>query len=234
MKRVIPLIVIVTLAGAVPALAQQSGWIGVSITDQPDRGVLVRSIEPNSPAEKAGLKANDVILQFARQDVVGAMQLTRLVSETPVGRTVDITVRRDNREQTLKVTTEKAPFTIGGIRMQHPELSELGERIQHSIPRIDVITSAQTQQGIRADSMTPQLREFFGVKTANGVLVASVDAASPAEKSGVKAGDVIIAVDGMNIGNPSDFQHAMTARSGTASLKVIRDKQERELRIDRQ
>jgi len=233
-KRIIPLIVIVALAGAVPALAQQSGWIGVSIADQPDRGVLVRSIEPNSPAEKAGLKANDVILQFARQDVVGAMQLTRLVSETPVGRTVDVTVRRDNREQTLKVTTEKAPFTIGGIRMQHPELSELGDRIQHSIPRIDVITSAQTQQGIRADSMTPQLREFFGVKTANGVLVASVDAASPAEKAGVKAGDVIIAVDGMNIANPSDFQHAMTARNGTASLKVIRDKQERELRIDRQ
>jgi serine protease Do len=233
-KRIIPLIVIVALAGAVPALAQQSGWIGVSIADQPDRGVLVRSIEPNSPAEKAGLKANDVILQFARQDVVGAMQLTRLVSETPVGRTVDVTVRRDNREQTLKVTTEKAPFTVGGIRMQHPELSELGDRIQHSIPRIDVITSAQTQQGIRADSMTPQLREFFGVKTANGVLVASVDAASPAEKAGVKAGDVIIAVDGMTIANPSDFQHAMTARNGTASLKVIRDKQERELRIDRQ
>ena len=217
MKRIIPLIVIVALAGAVPALAQQSGWIGVSIADQPDRGVLVRSIEPNSPAEKAGLKANDVILQFARQDVVGAMQLTRLVSETPVGRTIDVTVRRDNREQTLKVTTEKAPFTVGGIRMQHPELSELGDRIQHSIPRIDVITSAQTQQGIRADSMTPQLREFFGVKTSNGVLVASVDAASPAERGGVKAGDVIISVDGMNIANPSDFQHAMTARNGTAS-----------------
>jgi serine protease Do len=233
-KRIISLIFVVALGGAVPAFAQQSGWIGVSIAEQPDRGVLVRSIEPNSPAEKAGLKANDVILQFARQDVVGAMQLTRLVSETPVGRTVDVTIRRDNREQTLKVTTEKTPFTIGGIRMQHPELSEPGERIQRSIPRIDVITSAQTQQGIRADSLTPQLREFFGVKTANGVLVASVDAGSTGEKAGVKAGDVITAVDGMNIVNPSDFQHAMTGRNGTASLKIVRDKQERELRIDRQ
>jgi hypothetical protein len=140
------------------------------------------------PPEKAGLKANDVILQFARQDVVGAMQLTRLVSETPVGRTVDVTVRRDNREQTLKVTTEKAPFTIGGIRMQHPELSEPGERIQHSIPRIDVITSAQTQQGHSCGLPDAQLRDFFGVKTSNGVLVASVDAASPAERGGVQAG----------------------------------------------
>jgi serine protease Do len=234
MKRIFLLVSFVALAGAIPAFAQQSGWIGVSIADQPDRGVLVRSVEPNSPAEKAGLKANDVILQFGRQEVVGAMQLTRLVNETPVGRAVDITVRRDNREQTFKVTTEKTPFTVGGIRMQHPELSELGDRIRHSIPRIEVISSAEIQQGIRADSLTPQLRDFFGVKEAGGVLVATVDADSSAAKAGVKAGDVIIAVDGTNIANPSDFQHAMTARNGTALLKIVRDKQERDIRVDRQ
>src|SRR5262245_6101723 len=104
----------ILLAGlfiAIPAFAQDSGWIGISIADQPDRGVLVRSVEPNSPAERAGLRANDVILQYGKQDVAGALQLTRLVSETPAGRTVDITVRRDNREQNFKITTDKAPFT---------------------------------------------------------------------------------------------------------------------------
>jgi len=234
MIKMLPLILVVALAGAVPAFAQESGWIGVSIADQADRGVLIRSVEPNSPAEKAGLKVNDVILQYGKQDVAGALQLTRLVSETPVGRAVDITVRRDNREQTLKITTEKAPFSIGGIRMQHPELSGLGDRITRSIPRIDIVSSAQTTQGIRADSLTPQLREYFGVKGAVGVLVASVDADSPSARAGVKAGDVVIAVDGTDISTPSDFSHAMASRTGPSMLKVVRDKQERDIRIERQ
>lgn len=238
MNKIVLSIFFVAFIGVVPAVAQQSGWIGVSIADESDRGVLVRSVEPNSPAEKAGLKANDVILQYGRQDVIGAQQLTRLVNETPVGRTVDLTVRRDNREQTLKVTSEKAPFAFGGIRVQHPDLSALGDRFivaaRQPTPRIEVITSAATTQGIRADSLTPQLREFFGAKGSAGVLVATVDADSPAARAAVKAGDVIIAVDGMSISTPSDFSHAMTAGSGMSTLRIVRDKQERDIRIDRQ
>src|SRR4029434_2778339 len=98
--------------------------------------------------------------------------------------------------------------------------------IVRSIPRIEVITSAQTTQGIRADSLTPQLREFFGVKGTVGVLVASVDADSSAAKAGVKAGEVIIAVDGTDISTPADFSHAMTSRTGPTLLKIVRDKQE--------
>jgi len=234
MMKMIPVILVVALAGAVPAFAQESGWIGVSIADQADRGVLIRSVETNSPADKAGLKANDVILQYGRQEVVGALQLTRLVNETPVGRTIDLTIRRDNRDQSVKITTEKAPFSVGVGRVQRPDLSELSDRIARSIPRIDVMTSAQTAQGIRADSLTPQLREFFGVKGTVGVLVASVDAESPAAKAGLKAGDVIIALDGMNITTPADFSHAMTSRAGPTLLRIVRDKQERDVRIDRQ
>ena len=231
MNKILPLVFFAAFAGVVPAFAQQSGWIGVSIADQPERGVLVRSIEPNSPAEKAGLKANDVILQYGHQEVVGVQQLTRLVSETPVGRTVDVSVRRDNREQTFKVTAEKSPFTIGGIRLQHPELTDLGERIVRHIPRIDIVSSATTSQGIRADSLTPQLREFFGVKGAAGVLVATVDADSPGARAGVRAGDVILTVNGTSVANPSDFSHAMSA-TGTLTLRVVREKQERDIRVD--
>lgn len=234
MNKIVSLVFFVAFAGLMPAFAQQSGWIGVSIADQPDRGVLIRSIEPNSPAEKAGLKANDVILQFGRQEVVGALQLTRLVSETPVGRTVDITVRRDNKEQTFSLTAEKSPLAIGNIRIQHPELTELGERFIRPVPRIDVMTSAQTLEGIRADSLTPQLREYFGVKGTAGVLVSNVDANSSGARAGVRAGDVIIAVNGTSVSSPSDFSHAMTTTAGALTLRVVREKQERDIRLDRQ
>ena len=178
-------ILFLALIAAAPAFAQESGWIGVSIADQTDRGVLVRSVETNSPAEKAGLKANDIILQFNKQEVAGALQLTRLVNETPVGRTVDVTIRRDNREQTLKVTTGRAPFGISALHIHPPDLSHLRDQINFAVtPRVQVLTSISTSQvGIRTDSLTPQLRDFFGVKGGNGVLVASVEENSVAAKA---------------------------------------------------
>ena len=94
---------------AAPAFAQDAGWIGIVIGDRTDRGAVVRSVEPNSPAAKANLKEGDVILEFNKEQVIGAQQLTRLVRETPAGRAVEVKIRRDNREQTLQVTTERAP-----------------------------------------------------------------------------------------------------------------------------
>jgi S1-C subfamily serine protease len=231
MKSIV--VVVAVLILSIPAFAQDTGWIGVSIAEQPDRGVLVRRVEANSPAERAGLKANDVIVQFNRQDVVGVLQLTRLVNETPVGRTVDIVVRRDNLEQTLKIMSEKAPFSIGQVHIQSPDLSTFRDHIS-SFGTFQVKTSASmTPMGISADSLTPQLREFFGVKSGEGVLVASVDANSAAARAGLLAGDVITAIDGRIISSPQDLTREMRSSAAAFSLKVVRNKQEREIRVER-
>jgi serine protease Do len=226
--------VVAVLVMAIPSFAQDNGWIGVSVAEQPDRGVLVRSVEANSPAERAGLKANDIIVQYNKQDVVGVQQLTRLVNETPVGRSVDVVIRRDNRDQTLKVTSEKSPFSIGTFHIQTPDVSVLRDHISTSVGQFQVMTSvSMTQAGIRADSMTPQLREFFGVNIGEGVLVASVDSNSAAARAGVLAGDVITAVDGKSISGPQDFTREVRSKTAAFSLKVVRNKQEREIRVER-
>src|SRR6267142_557349 len=90
------LCIAILLAAALQIQAQESGWIGIRVEDGKDRGVVVRSVEPNSPAAKAGLKDGDVIIQFNKEDVAGVLQFTRLVRETPVGRTVEIKIQRDN------------------------------------------------------------------------------------------------------------------------------------------
>jgi serine protease Do len=227
--------VMAVLAMAIPAFAQESGWIGVSIAEQPERGVLVQRVEANSPAERAGLKSNDVIVQFNKQEVVGVMQLTRLVNETPVGHSVDVVIRRDNREQTLKVTSEKSPFSIGPkIQVQTPDFAVFRDRFSNSIQPFEVITSVNTtQSGIRADSMTPQLRDFFGVNGGEGVLVASVDTNSAAARAGLLAGDVITSVDGKSISSPQDFSREVRSKTAGFSLKVVRNKQERDIRVER-
>lgn len=228
---------LVVIMAAVPAFAQDSGWIGVYIGDQTDRGVLVRSVEPNSPAEKGGLRANDVILQYNKEDVVGVLQLTRLVQETPVGRTVDVTVRRDNKEQTVKVTTEKAPPLFGlrgnGLGLRTPDIAALRDRAVRTVPRLDQFLPGGSSMtaGVRVESLTPQLREFFGVKGDAGVLVSNVQTDSAAAKAGLRAGDVVISVAGRNISSPADFTREFRTGSGAVTLRVVRDKQERDVRI---
>ncbi len=91
----------------IPALGEDSGWIGISIEEQKDRGVMIHSVEPNSPAAKAGLKKGDVILQFNKEDVIGVRQLRRLLQETPVGRSVELKICRDNHDDTIYVTRRR-------------------------------------------------------------------------------------------------------------------------------
>lgn len=229
------LVSVVVLVVAIPAFAQGIGWIGVSIAEQTDRGVLVRSVEANSPAEKGGLRANDVILQYNKEDVVGVLQLTRMVNETPVGRTIDVTVRRDNREQTVKVTTERRPPALGLIRPNRlPDItSAVRDRVVRSLPNLDQLLrdGSSMTAGIRVGSLTPQLREFFGVKGDVGVLVSSVQTDSEASKAGLRAGDVIISVAGRSVSTPTDFTREFRAATGGATLRVVRDKQERDVRI---
>ncbi|HET9219005.1 MAG TPA: PDZ domain-containing protein [Terriglobia bacterium] len=234
------LAVIAAVVTSVPALAQDSGWIGVSVTEQQDRGVLVRSVESNSPAERAGIRANDVIVQFNKQEVVGVLQLTRLVSETPVGRTVDVVIRRDKVEQTLKVTAEKSVF--GPIHFQPQDFVAFRDgnvdvfrnQIRDHVQPFTVFnTTSVTQAGIRVDSLTPQLRDFFGVKGGEGVLISSVDANSAGSRAGLLAGDVVTAVDGRSIFTVQDFNREVRSRSGPFTLKLVRGKVEREVKLEK-
>ena len=205
MKQV--LCIAILLAAAMPIQAQEAGWIGIRVKDGKDRGVVVRSVEPNSPAAKAGLRDGDVIIQFNKEDVVGVLQFTRFVRETPVGRTIEIKIQRNNADQTLQVTTEKLPFLngFGGFDLQLPRL-----RVR-DFPQVQVNTT-YVQSGIRVERLTDQLRDFFGVYSNGGVLVTSVDPGSAADKAGLKAGDVIISIDGKSIRTPNDFSREMLLR----------------------
>ena len=228
------LLALVMVFVAIPAVAQQTGWIGVSIEDQRDRGAIVRRVEPNSPAERAGVKEGDVITEFGGQPVVGVQQLTRLVRETPIGRTVDLKVRRDNREETLKVTSERGGGNIvavnpGNFTFNMPDVHVLTDQFRN-LSRIEMHTS-HTQAGVRVEQLNDQLRDFFGVLGNDGVLVTFVDRGSAAEKAGLKAGDVITAIGGRNIDSPEDFSREMRVDSKPV-MKIVRDKKEREIRIE--
>ncbi|PYS54287.1 MAG: hypothetical protein DMG13_08905 [Acidobacteria bacterium] len=223
------LLAITVMLTAVPAVAQDAGWIGVVVEDQGSPGAVIRRLDRNGPAERAGLKEGDVITGFNKQEVTGVLQFTRLVRETPPGRSVEVRVHRDNQDQTFQVTTMRA---AGGRfwPLDIPDSTIFGDGIR-DLQRIQ-ITRSSSQSGIRVEQLTDQLRDFFGVYANEGVLVSSVDPGSAAGKAGIKAGDVITAVASKRVGTPAEFSREMRAAGPRPALRIIRDKQEREITIE--
>ena len=111
-----------------------------------------------------------------------------------------------------------------------PNFDEMRNTLTLDFPNFQG-TMAATQFGMRLDSMTPQLREYFGAPVSEGVLVSSVEARAPAGLAGLKAGDVILSVNGKRILSPPDAFREIGAAE-TATLRIIRDKRSQEIRFD--
>ena len=215
-------------------LSGRNAWLGVHLAEvtkdkmaelklKEEYGALVTEVEPDSPAAKAGLQKNDVILEYQGERVESAAKLGRLVRETPEGRTVRLVVSRDGRPQTLTATLERRQILRREIRI--PEIR---------IPDIHVeVFGARARLGVSAEELTPQLAEYFGVKQGKGVLVKEVSAGSPAEKAGVKAGDVIVRADGEAIETVSDLRQALRGKKGgeKVTLTLIRQKAETSVQV---
>jgi serine protease Do len=201
-----------------------------------ERGAIVRSVVKGSPAEVAGIKEDDVILEFGGTQVWSSQQLSRLVRETPVGRNVDLVVSRDGKRMNLsaKLGTPEVrraddmrdmfpeePFGPGQRLYQYRGPSAGGPG-----PGMDPSVRNRPRLGVTVQPLTDQLAEFFGVPNKKGVLVSSVTEGSPSVGK-LKSGDVIIRADAKDIETPEDLTRLVRDKSeGSVDLKVIRDKKE--------
>lgn len=202
-----------------------------------ERGVEITRVEDDSPAAKAGLKTGDVVLEYNGQRVEGTEQFVRMVRETPVGRQARLLVSRDGSTQTLTATIAERqggpmflgqPFDAERFRAQNEKLKEQMGKLQQqlqsdefrrqlrSVPDVPQPSMSwrSGSLGILAEALDDQLAEYFGVK--EGVLVRSVNKNSPAEKAGLKAGDVILKVDATKVTTPREI---------TSAIRNLRDKQ---------
>ena len=211
------------------------GWLGVTIAEvtadkakelklPAARGVILSSLEADGPAAKAGLKANDVITEFNGQRVEGTLQFRRLIRETPGGRTVQLTFWRDGRAQSVSVELGAFPDKLVGhgfgpkeFKFEMPEFG--GKLFGH-----DVFLQHGPRLGIDAEDLSGQLGSYFGAPDGEGVLVRDVTSGTPAEKAGLKAGDVIIKIDGERVRTVHELREKMRAKreNKTVSVSVIR------------
>jgi serine protease Do len=187
-------------------------------------GALVESVNTNSPAAAAGLRANDVIIQFDGERVRSAGHLTRLVHETPAGREVTLGVMRDGRKTDLRITPE-----AGGTWFD-PRFGETLDLLVQGVRDGGVDSRSRSRLGVNVQGLPGELPDYFGVKS--GVLVTAVRPDSPAAKAGMKAGDVITAVDGKPVNAPRDLLTVIPDGGTTQDINitVVREKKETTLR----
>jgi serine protease Do len=219
-------------------------WLGVTVGDVTaekakelnlpgEYGAIVQEVRGDSPAAKAGLEKGDVILQFAGEKVRSVAELLRLVRETPAGRSVAIEISRNGHTQTLSAEIAKESNETWTSRFEMPNVE---------IPKIHVpnfnfnmMFVGGPRLGIMGDELTPQLADCFGVKQGKGVLVGEVEKGTPAEKAGLKAGDVIVKVNDKQIESIEDLRAALRSDSNEkheVTLTIVRDRHEQSLNVE--
>lgn len=205
--------------------SDQKGWLGVEIQeltpelrevmgiDEETEGVLVAGVTKNSPAEKAGIAKGDVIETLNSKAVEGTTELVNNVSRRKPGEVLTIVLMRDGRERTVRVTLGRRPrtteeeFTIlppkprgpGKEAVPEPETPEQRPPRSEFLPPLEHLRLEfdRGRLGVNVVDLNADLGGHFG--TRKGVLVTDVVEGSAAEEAGIKAGDIIIAVDGKSV-----------------------------------
>jgi serine protease Do len=163
-------------------------------------GALVANVSKDGPAEKAGVKVGDVIVEFDGKEVRDSADLPIIVARTPVDKKVRMKVLRDKKEMVLNVA-------VGELKDEEvvataPEKGELGLSVQR---------------------LTPQMAESLGVEKVEGVVVTAVEPASAADEAGIRRGDIIVEVDRKAVRSVDDYKKAVAgARKGRGVLFLVR------------
>ena len=213
------------------------------------RGVGVTQIVKDSPAEKAGLRKDDVILRFDGENVSSVRKLNRLVSETSPDQSVKVAISRGGGEQDLTATigkrsnTNMAQDLLGGEpriwKFEGPNMKnfkwEAPMLNRNDFPNhgdLSFFLNGSRRIGVSTMSLTKQLADYFGIADGKGALVTSVTDDGPAAKAGVKAGDVITAVDGEAVDSPGDISRVINRKKeGDVNLTIIRNKSQQTIRV---
>jgi len=199
-------------------------------------GALVESVAADSAAAKAGLEKGDVIVDFAGERVRSVAQLRRLIRETPAGRSVSLQVIRAGQTRTLSAKLEgrSNQFYVQAPEIHIPEIAVGPGPFYRSFNYL--FEGGRASLGISGDELTTQLATYFGVKQGKGVLVREVLVGSAAAKAGLKAGDVIVAVDGKSVATVAELRQALEIKPGEENRKlnltIVRDRHEQAVSVE--
>jgi serine protease Do len=188
------------------------GWLGIVIQDVTDElaksfgvaereGVLVAQVMDGGPADAAGLKSGDVIVEFAGTPIKETPELQRRVAAVSPGQPVEMRVKRDGQLVTLRVS-------IGEMPSDDPSAA--------------AVEPPDESWGLRVEPLSAELAQRFGLGRAQGVVVADLVSEGPAEHAGLKRGDVILEIEGRPVTDVTMLYRELGRAGQGARLYVFR------------
>lgn len=173
------------------------GFLGVSIQNISEelaeyygikggKGVIVAEVVPGAPADKAGLKVKDIILEVNGEKIEDNRRLSAMVAEIEVGKVVEIKVLRNGDTKTVNV-----------------EIGRMGDEGTASAPSK---TDTESELGINVAELTPELARRLNINDKAGVVVMDVKAGGKGEEAGIMQGDIIKEINHKPINNLTEYQ----------------------------
>lgn len=187
------------------------GWLGVVIQPLTEElaksfeyagteGALVGQVQPESPADKAGLKQGDIITEFGGTKIKNVNHLRNLVAQTSPGNKIDVVLLRGGKRETLAVKIEELPAQTAAEAKTEQTESNIG---------------------VTVDSLTPELAQRLGSKRTRGVVITNVTPGSIAAAAMLTRGDIITSVNGQEIESAKEFRRLLTDEALKKGVRLL-------------
>jgi serine protease Do len=181
----------VSVQGVTPDLAASLGLGQV-------KGALVSNVVHDSPADRAGIKAGDVIVGYEGKPINNASDLPSLVAGTPVGKTVSLQVMRGNKA---------TPLTVAIGKMKDEE--------------VIASTTEKSELGLTVEEITPDIAEDLGLEHTRGVVITDVVPDGLGEDAGFQLGDIVREINRQPVRNLSDYKKIMASAPRGKSILFL-------------
>jgi S1-C subfamily serine protease len=222
----------------------EHGWLGVRISPNEDSQVEIIEVEKDSPAEIADLEEGDIVIEFAGEDIVDTEMLAKMIRKRKPGETVTIKIERDGKARDVKVKLGElseegvwSDFERKFPTLFAPSKEKLEVWSAPELARPDVFRFGFEHRkfiGVGIQELNPELSEYFGIDKGTGILVSSVDKDGPADRAGLKVGDVIIAADGGRMERSQDLVNLIQdkEKGDKITIEYLRNKKKRTMEVE--
>jgi S1-C subfamily serine protease len=255
MAIAVPIDVVLAIATEIREKGKvERGWLGVGVGMNDNGQVEIGQVDAESPAELAKLREGDVILKLDDKDVTSREQLIAEVRKRKPGQIVTLKIDRDGKPMDIKVKLGEFPEDEAKKELElsfpglfppmapkeqppaaQPPFGEKGappkapKKAVPSKPGPQPFPGIEMRKfiGVYCNELNPELAAYFGVKDGTGLIIAKLTAGGPAEKAGLKVGDVIVRVDGKRVESGNELIDLIQDKKKGDKIRVefIRDKQ---------